>query len=59
MKCGKQKNELLYSVCIQTDDKLAKYPEHSTDSEDCWCDPQVVFIDAETGNKVIVHRDFQ
>ena len=35
-----------------------KYPEHNTDSDKCWCMPYVAFIDSKTGNKVIVHKDF-
>ena len=35
-----------------------KYPEHNTDSEECWCEPKIVYIDPITGNKVIVHNDF-
>jgi len=30
--------------------------EHNTDSEACWCEPVVDYIDPATGNKVIVHR---
>ncbi|MFZ2937641.1 MAG: hypothetical protein WA066_02930 [Candidatus Omnitrophota bacterium] len=33
-----------------------KYPEHNTDSEDCWCEPRIEV--QENGNKVVIHRDF-
>ena len=35
-----------------------KYPEHNTDSEECWCEPIVIYIDPENNNKVILHRAF-
>ena len=30
------------------------YPEHNTDSDDCWCEPEVLEFD--NGSKVIIHR---
>ncbi len=35
----------------------AKFPEHNTDSPECWCEPEIR-EDPETGNKVIVHNGF-
>ncbi len=34
----------------------ATYPEHNTDSPNCWCDPAVEHYD---GGDVIVHNDKQ
>ena len=28
-------------------------------SEKCWCNPEKVFVDPETGNDVFVHREIQ
>lgn len=30
-------------------------PEH-IESEDCWCEPYVAYVDPDTGTKVWVHR---
>ena len=30
--------------------------EHET-SEFCWCEPELIHIDPETGNKVYLHRN--
>lgn len=40
------------------DDIWAKYPEHNTDSDYCWCEPTVIFTYPESGDVVILHRDF-
>ena len=29
--------------------------QHDTDSEDCWCEPQIIVY--ENGNKVIIHQE--
>ena len=34
----------------------AKYPEHNTDSDVCWCDPDVV--EYSDGSKLIIHNQF-
>jgi hypothetical protein len=34
-----------------------EYPEHNTDSGECWCEPEIIKF--ENGNKLIVHNDFQ
>ena len=26
-------------------------------SENCWCEPELVYLDDETGNKLFVHRE--
>jgi hypothetical protein len=33
-------------------------PEHVA-SPDCWCSPELDYVDPETGNAVYVHRDVQ
>jgi len=41
-----------------TDGKLCncdKYPEHNTNSDECWCEPEIIVM--ENGNKVIVHNE--
>ena len=30
-------------------------PEHETDAEDCWCDPEIERMD--NGNRLVKHRD--
>lgn len=35
----------------------AKYPQHNTDSEHCWCSPDTIVM--ENGAKVIVHKQEQ
>ena len=30
-------------------------PEHETDEEDCWCDPEIERMD--NGNRLVKHRD--
>ena len=37
--------------------KVLSYPDHNTDSEDCWCEPEIIKLD--NGNTVVVHNDFQ
>jgi hypothetical protein len=32
------------------------YPDH-LNSSDCWCEPELEYEDAETGNQVWVHRE--
>lgn len=32
------------------------YPEHNTDSNDCWCDPEIEHYE---GGDVVIHRDKQ
>ena len=39
-------------------DFAVKTPEHIT-SPDCWCEPELDYVDPETGNEVWVHRDLQ
>ena len=36
-------------------DTINKYPEHDTNSENCWCEPEIIVM--ENGNKVIVHQE--
>lgn len=48
----------------ETDEDENVYPPvHSTSkhdpSEKCWCEPEKVFVDPETGNDVYVHREIQ
>lgn len=35
------------------------YPhlEHVTDGRDCWCNPEVNYVDPDTGAAVIVHKE--
>jgi len=33
--------------------------KHITDGSECWCHPDVDYIDPETGAKVIVHKEVQ
>jgi hypothetical protein len=32
-------------------------PEHVTDGRDCWCNPEVNYVDPDTGAAVIVHKE--
>lgn len=34
--------------------EFERYQKHNTDSEDCWCEPEI--IELENGNKVVIHR---
>jgi hypothetical protein len=34
-------------------------PEHITDGSPCWCDPELNYVDPETGVKVWVHKEPQ
>jgi hypothetical protein len=34
-------------------------PEHITDGSPCWCDPELNYVDPETGAKVWVHKETQ
>jgi len=34
-------------------------PEHITDGSPCWCDPDLNYVDPETGVKVWVHKEPQ
>lgn len=36
----------------------AQKREHTT-TADCWCQPEVSYVDPETGNAVYVHREIQ
>lgn len=35
----------------------SKFPEHNTDSPECWCEPEII-VDEETDNQVIIHSRF-
>ena len=30
------------------------YPEHCTNGDECWCEPEIIVVDE---NKIIVHRE--
>ena len=32
---------------------------HATDDSPCWCNPETVYIDPDTGTSVIVHKEPQ
>jgi hypothetical protein len=40
------------------EEDLPKEPEH-IDSENCWCEPELVYTDPDTGVSVYVHRKTQ
>lgn len=37
---------------------MKSYPEHEL-SADCWCEPELVYVDPETGDRVYAHRMVQ
>jgi hypothetical protein len=39
-------------------DAAVKRLEHKT-SSDCWCEPELDYVDPVTGDEVWVHRDYQ
>lgn len=46
-------------------EKLADETQESTpqreheESESCWCEPEVAYVDPESGCKVFVHKELQ
>ena len=54
-----------YRVIYDALEDLEKYltaptpRKHITDGSECWCHPDVDYIDPETGAKVIVHKEVQ
>lgn len=43
----------------EIDDEDCNEPLQHQPSKDCWCEPEKVFVDPETGNDVYVHREIQ
>lgn len=40
------------------DEKTRGHTEHET-SPNCWCEPELDYVDPENGNEVWVHREIQ
>ena len=51
--------EVLQMALDDVDAKSPDAREHITDDSPCWCFPEVVYRDPQTGVAVIVHRNPQ
>ena len=50
--CGRIVSEALHK-------KSETRRQHMTDGSPCWCEPETIYTDPETGVSVIVHREPQ
>ena len=56
--CYKCKSYYCDRPCKQAE-PVVGYPTHITDGTGCWCDPDLDYVDPETGAKVWVHKGAQ
>lgn len=56
---GQEMSQAGWSANAELRAALEQPRDHITDGSPCWCNPETVYTDPETGASVIVHKEPQ